>query len=360
MAVLGTGIRAKNNTKIILPIQHNPLNELLKKQITFHTIPRINESVRFLPAITEAGSAPESVKWRVLRTTSFNQNDIAMKNFIVPIDFSVDSLNGLKMALLFSQKTKINIQMINVLHKVTESDKSEWEEEYKRAEEKFNVLLEEFRPRLENDSTLEYVIGSGRIYQEVVALAEKNPDSVITASTHGASGFQEFFIGSNAFRIISSTDAPVITLRKHGCPDAIRRIVMPIDLSIDSRQKVPFTTEMAHLLKAEVHVVGIHTMKGLINKRKIRSYISQVSGYVQMKAPCETNEVFGDNAAELITNYASSVKADLISITTERPSGLNLIIGNTVHNILNRSEVPVLCLTPKSIRKSGTFATTGG
>lgn len=283
-----------------------------------------------------------------------------MKNFVVPIDFSVESLNGLKMALLFSKKARINIQMINVLHKASENDKSGMEEEQNAAEEKFNALIEEFNPQLENDSTMGYVIGRGRIFQEVVNLAEQLPDSVIAASTHGASGFQEVFIGSNAFRIISSTGTPVITLRKQSCPDEIRRIVMPIDLSVDSRQKVPYTTELAHLLQAEVHVVGVHTMKGLINRRKIRNYMSQVAAYVELKAPCETNEVFGDNAAEMVTNYANTVKADLISITTERPSGINLIIGNTVHQILNRAEVPVLCLTPKSIRKSGTFATTGG
>lgn len=283
-----------------------------------------------------------------------------MKNFVVPIDFSADSINGLKMALLFSKKSKVNIQMVHVLSKAAESEKPGLEEEQKAAEEKFNILLEEYKPQLENNSSMGYIIGRGRIFQEVVHIAEQLPDSVITASTHGASGFQEVFIGSNAFRIISSTETPVITLRKHGCPDGIRRIVMPIDLSIDSRQKVPYTTELAHLFQAEVHVVGIHTLRGLINKRKIRNYVSQVAAYVELKAPCETNEVFGDNAAELITNYANTVKADMISITTERPSGINLIIGNTVHHILNRSEVPVLCLTPKNIRKSGTFVTTGG
>ncbi len=75
----------------------------------------------------------------------------------------------------------------------------------------------------------------------MVSLAESLPDSLITASTHGASGFQELFIGSNAFRIISATDKPVITLRKNSCPETIGRIVLPIDLSVDSRQKVPFT-----------------------------------------------------------------------------------------------------------------------
>jgi nucleotide-binding universal stress UspA family protein len=283
-----------------------------------------------------------------------------MKNFIVPVDFSVESLNGLKMALLFSKKTRVNIQMIYVLPKAADFDQAAMEAEMHTAEDRFKKIILEFSPEVGNDSSLNYMVSRGRIYQEVVSQAESMPDSIISASTHGASGFQELFIGSNAFRIISSTDKPVITLRKNNCPETISRIVLPIDLSVDSRQKVPFTLELARLFGAEVHVVGIHTLRGLGNKRKIRSYISQVASYIEEKVPCETNEVFGDNVVELVNNYAQAIKADLISITTERPSGISLIIGNTVHQILNKAEIPVLCLTPKNIRKSGTLATTGG
>jgi nucleotide-binding universal stress UspA family protein len=283
-----------------------------------------------------------------------------MKNFIVPVDFSVESLNGLKMAILFSKKTRVNIQMIYVLPKATDPDKAAMETEMHTAEDRFKIIIQEFSPQVGNDSSLNYMISRGRIYQEVVSQAESLPDAIISASTHGASGFQELFIGSNAFRIISATDKPVITLRKNSCPETISRIVLPIDLSVDSRQKVPFTLELAKLFGAEVHVVGIHTLRGLGNKRKIRSYISQVASYIEDNVPCETNEVFGDNVVELVNNYAQAIKADLISITTERPSGISLIIGNTVHQILNKAEIPVLCLTPKNIRKSGTFVTTGG
>ncbi len=186
------------------------------------------------------------------------------------------------------------------------------------------------------------------------------PDSVISTSTHGASGFQELFIGSNAFRIISATDRPVITLRKNYCPSAIDRIILPIDLSVDSRQKVPLTTDVAKIFGAEIHVVGIHTSRGKQNINKIRSYISQVAGYIEGKVHCETNEVFGDNVADMLINYANTVRADLISITTEQSSGLSLIMGNTAHQILNKAEIPVLCITPRHITKSGSFASMGG
>jgi nucleotide-binding universal stress UspA family protein len=283
-----------------------------------------------------------------------------MKNFIVPIDFSAESLNGLKMAVLFSKRTQISIQLVYVLHKSSESDKAALENEQKHAEESFNKILNDYKPLLGNDSQIISSIKKGRIYQEIVNLATDLPNAVIAASTHGASGFQELFIGSNTFRIISATEKPVITLRKNYCPGDISRIVLPIDMSVDSRQKVPFTTEVAKLFGAEIHVVGVQKSRGERNMQKIRSYASQVAGYVEGKVHCESNEVFGDNVPELILNYANTIKADLISITTEQSSGLSLIMGNTAHQILNRAEIPVLCLTPKHLRRSGTFVTTGG
>lgn len=282
-----------------------------------------------------------------------------MKNIIVPIDFSPESLNGLRMALLFSQNVKSEIHMLYVLQKNSEVE-NQTDNEYRTAENSFKKIIEEFKPRLGNESAIQYRICIGRIYQEVVSLADNLEDCIITASTHGASGFQELFIGSNAFRIISATDKPVITLRKNYCPSSINRIVLPIDISPDSRQKVPATADIAKLFGAEIHVVGIHTSRSKLNIKKIRSYVSQVSAFIESKVKCESNEVFGDNIPELLINYANTVKADLISITTEKSSGLSLIMGNTAHQVLNKAEIPVLCLTPKQITKSGSFTSMGG
>jgi nucleotide-binding universal stress UspA family protein len=283
-----------------------------------------------------------------------------MKNFIVPVDFSSESMNGLKMAIIFSHKIQIHIKLVHVLPKPSETEKQTSEKEQAVAEEKLKNLITEIKPQLGNDSQIDFVISRGRVYQEVVNIAAQTPNAVISSSTHGASGFQEFFIGSNTFRIISSTDKPVITLRKKVCPSMINKIVLPIDLSADSRQKVPYTTEIASLFGAEIHVVGIHTTKARQDVKKIRSYISQVAGYVEGQVRCVTNEVFGNDVAEMVINYANTVKADMISITTDQSSGLSLIMGNTAHLILNKADIPVLCLTAQHITKSGSFASMGG
>lgn len=283
-----------------------------------------------------------------------------IKNFIVPIDFSEESLKGLKLALLFSKKTYANIQMVYVLKKTAENFPSNAELETEQAEEAFKQIIEKYTPELKNNSKLRYIIKKGKIYQEVANQAQSYKDSVVTASTHGVSGFEEFFIGSNAYKIISATEKPVITLRKGKCPGDIKRIVLPIDTGDDTRQKVPFTAELARLFDAKIHIIAVNSTKDDKAINKLRAYSTQVSGYLAGKVKHETEELFGENISDLVINYAKAIKASMISIMTEQTSAISLILGNTAHQVINKSEIPVLSITPREIRISGSsFHTTG-
>ncbi len=284
---------------------------------------------------------------------------MVFKNIIVPIDFSDDSLNGLRLALLFSKQSYINIQMVYVQKKSTDYYPSTRDDEKHYAERKFEEILEKYAPRLKNDSRLRYIIKSGKIYREIVNQAQSYKDSIIIASTHGASGFEEFFIGSNAYKIISVTQGPVITVRKGKCPQSIKKIVMPIEIRSDSRQKVPFTAELAKFFNAEIHILASNISRNKRTVERVRAYSRQVSNFLHGKVKNTTIEVFGDNLADLVVNYSNSVKADMISIMTEEASGISLILGNNAHQVLNKSDIPVLCNSPKEIRISGTFKTFG-
>lgn len=283
-----------------------------------------------------------------------------MKNIIVPVDFSEESVGGLQIALLFAKRIPVTVQLVYVMQKVSEQGHVSVDAENDFAEKQLKAMVDKYGPMLGKDSKLQYFIKKGRIFQEIVNQAQSYPDSIITASTHGASGFQEFFIGSNAYRILSATDKPVITIRTGNCPVTIGKIVLPVDTTIDSRQKVPFTIDIAKIFDAEIHVVGIQASKSEREVRRIRTYTGQVAGFIQGKTRVVTNEIWGTNVAEMVVNYARSVKADLISITTEKTSGIGLIIGNTAHQVLNKADIPVLSQSPKSLKITGTFSSSGG
>jgi nucleotide-binding universal stress UspA family protein len=283
-----------------------------------------------------------------------------MKNFIVPIDFSEDSLKGLEIAILMSSYQYTNIQMVYVMKKSGDYSAS-MEEEKKYAEHKFEHIVAEYTSKLKNDSILRYIIKSGKIYEEVVNQAHSYKDSMIAASTHGASGFEEFFIGSNAFKIITATRQPVITVRKNYVPKSIDRIILPINPVSESRQKVPFTAELARYFNAEIDAVSVCTGRDEKVTKRLKQYLNQVADYLKNHGiKYRTRELTGDNIAELVVKYANKENGDLISIITEKESGLSIFTGSFAHQVINRADVPVLNLSPKDLRIAGSFRTTGG
>lgn len=285
-----------------------------------------------------------------------------IKNFVVPVDFSEDSLKGLQLAVLFSGKTHVNIQMVHV-QKNTEQFPSNLREEYNKIKERFEQIVEEYSKKLDNNSRLRYIIKKGhKIYEEIVNQAESYKDSIISTSTHGASGFEEFFIGSNAFKIISATTRPVIAIRKGPIPKEIKKIVLPIDIMPETRQKTPITAEIADLFGAEVHVLEVSSSRSLKVQKRLNAYSRQVSNFLKANnIPIVNHSITGDNVADITVEYAKSIHADLISIITEQQSSItNLILGNYAQQVLNKSTIPVLNITPHAIGIKNSFNALGG
>ncbi len=284
-----------------------------------------------------------------------------MKHIIVPIDFSKESLNGLRLAIIFANQYKCNIQMVYVQKAVSEMGRIGLEEEHRIAVQDFEKLIGEYSPKLYEGSSLSYIIKKGKVYREVVNQAEAFEDTVIICSTHGASGFEEFFIGSNAFKVISATETPVITIRQGSAPHEIKKIVMPIDITSDTRQKVPITAEIAKAFGAEVHVVAVSTNESDEIVIKLNAFTKQVCDYLKdYEVPFKTAKLNGDNLTDITIEYALDVNADLISIMTEQSLSIsNFVLGTYAQQMLNKSPIPVLSVTPKEIFILGSFITQG-
>lgn len=283
-----------------------------------------------------------------------------MKNMIIPIDFSEDSLKGIELALLFTRKQYTNIQLVYVQKKSADyNSPGYFEEEKKWAEKKFKDIIASYEPRLGNDSRLRYIIKSGKIYKEIVSQVESYKEAMVIASTHGASGFEEFFMGSNAFKIISATEKPVLTIRTKNIPDDIRQIIMPLDVTIDTRQKVPITAALAELFGAEVHIITVTSSRGQRITKRLEAYSNQAAGYfTAKKVPFRQKSLYGENLVDLIVIYADSVNADLISIMKEQSRSLSFM-GNLTHQLLNHATVPVLTLSNKETHIKTGFSTYG-
>ena len=283
-----------------------------------------------------------------------------MTNFIVPIDFSMDSLKGLEWAILFSKKKSVNIQMVYVLSNSSSFQPSVVELEQKYAEAHFARLIKEYTPRLGNNSKLRYIIKKGKVYREVVNQVNSYKNAVVSASTHGASGFEELFIGSNALKIMAATEQPVFTLRTV-VPQDIRKIVVPIKLHLDTRQKAPIVADIAELFGSELHVVSVSTQKNKRDLARLESYSKQVLSYFTgRKLKTVQKTLVGDSLSSLTCNYCEAVDADLVAIVSGAIDKWNMILGSYAQQMVNNTPVPLLSITPKEKQIPAGFSTLGG
>ncbi len=284
-----------------------------------------------------------------------------MKHIIVPIDFSKESLNGLRLAIIFANQFKSNIQMVYVQKVVSEMGRIGLEEEHRTATQNFEKLIKEYSSKLHKGQELSYIIKKGKVYREVVNQAEAFENTTIICSTHGASGFEEFFIGSNALKIVSATESPVITIRHGAVPHPIKKIIMPIDITSDTRQKVPITAEIAKAFGAEVHVVAVSSNQSDDIVAKLNAFSKQVCDYLKdYEVHFKTASLSGDNITDITIEYALDINADMISIMTEQSKALsNFVLGSYAQQMLSKSPIPVLSITPQELFILGSFITQG-
>ena len=278
-----------------------------------------------------------------------------MKNIIVAVDFSGGSIHALKYAVNIANNAKANITMVWV-DKTAEPDSvySVSQENYRsEAVRRFNELVQQLSPEF-TGGKMDYKLRTGKIYSEVVAFAQAKKADLIVTGSHGVSGFEEYWIGSNANRIVAHASCPVITVRnKYSIKDGGWKIVMPLDNSNQTLGKLEVTASLAKLNDAEVHLVTIYSTNLKTMHKRVDSFAEKAMKYFEKENVRYVREHFqSQNATKTVIDYATSVDADLIAIMTELESASSSgIIGPNAQQIVNHSPIPVLSVQPSGAGK---------
>lgn len=274
-----------------------------------------------------------------------------MANIIAAIDFSDCSINALEHAVSIAALGTLDVHMVwvnnpSVTKTTIYSDSSA--DLIDEIRKQFTKLVDKYSPQLP-DSTIDFVIREGKIYREIIDEAKEMESLCIVMGTHGISGFEQFWIGSNANKLISVSPCPVITLRTGvDAKTKMRIILMPIDSTIDTRQKVPFTAYLALLFESEVYVLSIYASKYKSIQKRVDLYTDQVCNYLEEEGIKYHRDVLMcDNLTTGTIEYAKRIRANLISIMTEQEtSPFNLLVGPYAQQMVNNSPYPVLSINP--------------
>lgn len=274
-----------------------------------------------------------------------------MNPVIVAVDFSNTSIHAIEYAIPLANKLKSPIQLVWV-DKISPQESlypDTSTQNRNEAKKRFDELIQVYSKKLAKGITLDYKLKKGKIYHEVDNLAKLVHAELIITGAHGISGYEEFWIGSNAYKIVTYASCPVITIRHDlNIKKTIDIILVPVDGSAETMQKLPFVVKLATLFKSEVHLVTTHSSHLKSIQRIAEKYAQSAASYLhQRSVRFITDSIVANDLTKAVLKYANSVGADLIAIMTEQETPVNIHLGPQAQQMINQSVIPVLSIHPQ-------------
>lgn len=272
-----------------------------------------------------------------------------MKSLLVGTDFSKGSIVALDIAVDIANRLGCGIRLIWVRKAKLLLDHEQMDTISRLAEHQLQELCDERKPLL-SSGPIEWEILSGKVADVMAREARHVEAPMIVIGTNGASGFEKYWMGSTAVRIIQESPCPVLTIREgYNFHKSLDRIVVPIRVHLDSRQKVEPAAKMARLFGSSIHILALSTSRQ--DDSDLATYIRQIEKFLAKDHIPMTSEIrpYG-NYADNVLRVADDMDADLIVINTEQDRMLaQLFLGTNAQQIVHRAQIPVLCLHPKDI-----------
>ncbi|MCH8554320.1 MAG: universal stress protein [Schleiferiaceae bacterium] len=287
------------------------------------------------------------------------------KKILVPIGFSEQSLKALEHAVIFAKEMKARIILLTVIEetgfwKRVFSAKTDRDEDSYRDEvhEKLKAVANEMSEQtgLEFDT----MVAKGVPYEEISELSESLGVDLIVMGTNGKpSNMRKKFIGSNAYRVVTMSEPPVITIKGTKEVNKVDKIIFPLVLDRQSKQKAPPAVHYAKLFNASVMVVGVSRDKE--EAQKLQPHVNQVVKFIKEKGVNCSSEIIRDNGksrVESFLQYAYENDGDLVMIVEEEdePDMAQRIMGNEVQKMIYLSDIPVMSVTPTPAKYQSMFA----
>lgn len=275
------------------------------------------------------------------------------QHIIVPIDFSEQSTIALSQTYNLARMSQADITLLHVIDEALFSSilhvfTNDNHEELLRAgiQAKLNELAKDAQSK--SGLTFHTRIETGKIYEVVTSVASELNAAFIVMGTSGETSIKKKFIGSNAIRVISDAHCPVITIKGKQHRAGCNTIVLPLDLSKETKEKVVKCVEIARFFNSTIKVMTVVDTKDEFLLNKLERQMDQVVDFIKTENLSCSGEFYQHkDISEGVLEYAGKVNADLIMIMTQKElEWTEYFIGTESQQIINNSEVPVCSIRP--------------
>ena len=274
-----------------------------------------------------------------------------MKNILVPTDFSHNAKIAFEAGLALAEMHNAKLHLYTLLDLP-----DDWKNLSIYEQEKFpealqtihnaELLFKEWEKIAASKNVdILSLWSSGNLKEEIDRFRKLYDVDFIVMGSHGASGKNEFFIGSNTQKIVRTVHCPVLIIKEELKNYRFKKVVFASNF--DEKEKIAFQyfLDFVKGFDPEIHLVQINTTSFFSEPYYLVK--EAMKDFVTMSAPLKTHSHFyrDFNVDSGIRHLTNEIGAELIAVSNQTRRPLKrMLIGSNVEALVNHANVPVLSI----------------
>lgn len=262
------------------------------------------------------------------------------KKIVVPTDFSSVGTCAADHAAVTADIIGADVVLLHIVAKQEEVD-----------EAKKKLATEAERLAGKGEYEVETMARVGNIFEDIGDVAKEIGAELIFMGTHGMKGLQ-FITGSHAMKVITSSSVPFIVVQERGPlqNDGYKNIVVPLDLTRETKQKLNIVSNMARYFQSKIHLITPNESDEFLKNQLTRNlqFSKKFLAERGIQFEVKVGETKGGGFVKELINYSKDNDIDLIAIMNLKENSLMGMIGSSYEQqiITNETQVPVMCINP--------------
>ena len=270
-----------------------------------------------------------------------------MKKILIPTDFSKSAENALKVAAQIAKKNNGEIILLHMLELPHQgSDAIGTGKDIPEIMFFKNAAIKRLEELMEEDYLdglkVSDIIQFEMTFDGILKISQLNNVDLIVMGSHGASGYKEMFIGSNAEKVVRNSEVPVLIIKKDEGDFSVDNFVFASDFSDEVKKPFQKAVEFANKFDATLHLVTVNTPNNFKSTSIAEEIMSNfIKGFEINKV---VTHIYNEtNVEKGILNFANSINADLIGMSTHGRKGLSHFFNGSIsEDLVNHAKRPVV------------------
>jgi nucleotide-binding universal stress UspA family protein len=280
-----------------------------------------------------------------------------MKNILVPIDFSKQSLEALKVAIEIARKTKGKVTMTHVLFLPVMYDTGLAGQPVvlnptfiDQMEKDIMKKFDRIKSKLKSDVSIKSEVLCGDISSSIKDSIENRGIDLVVIGSSSVSGKSTLGVGSITDRIVRYSPVPVLTVWNSFQPRRITDILLPSSLDLDQTDYIREVKKLQQLFNATLNILFVNTPGNFMADNEANESLQDFIKHYKL-TNCKTYSCNYRTEEEGIINFAYNHRMNMIAMATHARKGLaHMFMGSVTEDVVDKVTIPVWTYCLKSHR----------